>query len=280
VPSRREVRRREERERARHEEAERARAASRRLGRLFAFVGGGVVLLAAIVVALVLVVGGGDDGDAGGEEATATAVASATAPPVPAIADDDLVKEEFDGIPQSGSYLGSPSAPYTLVEFGDLVCPPCATYSKDILPPVVEQFVREGKVRVQFQPINLTREQSALAGQYAWAASKQDKLWDFITLWYRNQGDEDVPYVNDDFARAIAEKIPGLDADRLITDAHDPETRRKLDDFAQRFVGLGFSVVPSFAAGPAKGTLRPLDLGEDATSATRAVQLLVETGSG
>ena len=105
--------------------------------------------------------------------------------------------------------LGDPEAPYTLVEFGDLVCPPCATYSKDILPPVVEEYVREGELRIQFQPINLTREQSALAGQYAWAAAAQDKLWDFVTLWYRNQGDEDVPYVTDDFARAIAAKIPG-----------------------------------------------------------------------
>jgi hypothetical protein len=234
--------------------------------------------VAAIVVAVVLLTGGDDSG----EEPTATVAAtpSATAPPVPAIADDDIVKEEFADIPQSGSFLGSPSAPYTLVEFGDLVCPPCATYSKDILPPVVDKYVRDGQLRLQFQPVNLTREQSALAGQYAWAASMQNRLWNFVALWYRNQGDEDVPYVNDDFARAIAEKIPGLDPDRLIADAHKPTTRRKLDDFARRFVGLGFSVVPSFAAGPATGPLRPLDLGEDATSATRAVELLVATGVG
>ena len=189
---------------------------------------------------------------------------AATPVPVPEIKGDDLVKEELDGIQQDGSMLGDPEAPYTLVEFGDLVCPPCATYSKDILPPVVEQYVREGKLRIQFQPINLTRDQSALAGQYAWAAAAQDKLWAFVTLWYRNQGDEDVPYVTDDFARAIAAKIPGLEADKLIADAHQPETRRKLDDFARRFVDLSFSVVPSFAAGPKRGKLLAIDLGESA----------------
>lgn len=272
MPTRREVRRRDQRERERHEATKREQAVRRRRLRPIGVIVGVVALVAVAGVGVMLLAGGGDDNEP-------TDVA-ATPVPVPEITGDDLVKEEFDGIEQSGSMLGDPEAPYTLVEFGDLVCPPCATYSKDILPPVVQDYVREGKLRLQFQPINLTREQSALAGQYAWAAAAQDKLWEFVTLWYRNQGDEDVPYVTDDFARAIAAKIPGLDTDRLIADAHEPETRRKLDDFARRFVGFNFSVVPSFAAGPAEGELLAIDLGESSTTATRAIDQLVATGGG
>jgi protein-disulfide isomerase len=269
VPSRREVRRREEREREQHEAAERERTARKRRGRLVGAILGGIALVAVAVIVVVVTSGDGD-----GEQPAATTEAS-TPVPVPEIKGADLVKEELEGIAQSGSFLGDPQAPYTLVEFGDLVCPPCGTYSRDILPPVVERYVREGRLRVQFQPVNLTREQSALAGQYAWAAAAQDKLWEFVTLWYRNQGDEDTPYVTDEFARAVAAEIPGLDADRLIADAHKPETRRKLDDFARRFVSLNFSVVPSFVAGPAKGELNAIDLGESPTTATRAVDLLI-----
>lgn len=270
MPSRREVRRREEREREQHEAAERERTARKRRGRLVGAILGGIALVAIAVIVVVVVT----SGDGGGEQPAATTEAS-TPVPVPEIKGADLVKEELEGIEQSGSFLGDPQAPYTLVEFGDLVCPPCGTYSRDILPPVVERYVREGRLRVQFQPVNLTREQSALAGQYAWAAAAQDKLWEFVTLWYRNQGDEDTPYVTDEFARAVAAEIPGLDADRLIADAHKPETRRKLDDFARRFVSLNFSVVPSFVAGPAKGELNAIDLGESPTTATRAVDLLI-----
>jgi protein-disulfide isomerase len=275
VPSRREVRRREERERARHEEAERALQAKRKRTRRLGALAAGVALLAAVALVVVLVAGGGDNPDT-----TAESTPTPKATPVPEPQGADLVREELDGIEQSGSMLGDPSAPYTLVEFGDLVCPPCGVYSRDILPPVVQDYVREGKLRVQFQPINITREYSALAGQYALAAGKQDKLWDFVTLWYRNQGDEDVNYVNDDFARAIAAKIPGLDADQLIADAHKPDTRRKLDDFARRFVGLGFSVVPSFAAGPPRGNIAPIELGESSSTATRAIDHLLATGAG
>jgi protein-disulfide isomerase len=272
VPSRREIRREEERERARHEEAERVRKASRRRKLIL---GAGAALVAVIVAVVVVVVTRGNDG-----ETPAEPPAAAVATPVPEPKGADLVAEELDGIEQDGSMLGDPAAPYTLVEFGDLVCPPCGVYSRDILPRVVQDYVREGKLRIQFQPINLTRAYSALAGQYAWAAAGQNKLWDFITLWYRNQGDEDVNYVTDEFARAIAAKIPGLDAERLIEDAHKPETRHKLDDFARRFVGFGFSVVPSFAAGPARGDLLAIDLGETASTATRAVDHLLATGVG
>ena len=47
----------------------------------------------------------------------------------------------LDGIPQSGTALGSPEAPVTLVEYADLQCPYCAEWTHRTFPALVDQYV-------------------------------------------------------------------------------------------------------------------------------------------
>ena len=51
------------------------------------------------------------------------------------------------------------------------------------------------------------------------AAAQQNKAWQLLDLLYQNQGDETQDWLTDDFARAIAAKVPGLDVDKLFADA-------------------------------------------------------------
>lgn len=271
-------RRRDERARAAHEEAEAERAATaerrRRLKRLG---GAGLALaaVAAIVIALVLV--GGDED----EPVTPPRSEVEATPTVPAeIKGADLAAEEIDGIEQSGNALGDPEAPFTLVEYADLVCPPCAVYSNDILPAIIKDHVRKGELRIEFRPFGFVKEWSTPAAQYAWAAADQDLMWPFAKVWYANQGDENSDYVSDDFARAIAAEVPDMNVDQLIADAKLPATREKLDDIARSFLTFNLQIVPSFVAGRTGQTLRPMELGESATEASRAIDLLIATGVG
>jgi protein-disulfide isomerase len=52
----------------------------------------------------------------------------------------------LEGIPQSGSTLGRPDAPVTLVEFADLQCPYSAQWSNRAFAEIVRAYVRPGKV--------------------------------------------------------------------------------------------------------------------------------------
>jgi protein-disulfide isomerase len=84
----------------------------------------------------------------------------------------DAAPVSFAGIPQDGTALGSASAPATPTEYADLQCPFCADYARDVLPAVVERYVRTGRLRlelrlrpaaIRLQPREITPEAFASA---------------------------------------------------------------------------------------------------------------------
>jgi protein-disulfide isomerase len=259
--------RKERREQARSARLEAERheaAASARRRRLIQL--GGVLGLAVVVVIVAIVL------SSNGAKPAARA-------PGEAIAGQNLAAAEFAGIPQSGSVLGNPKATHTLVEYGDLICPACKAYSDDIIPSVVQSYVRTGKLRFEFRPFGFIRDWSAQAAQYAWAAGLQNKQFNFSKLWYTNQLDEDDNYVSDAFARKIAAGVPGLDADKMIADASSAQVKASVADTQRAFTTLGFNATPSFAAGTTGGTLRPFDLGGSVASAKAALDKLIGASS-
>jgi protein-disulfide isomerase len=248
---------RREQARAAREAAERREAAQavrrRRLIQL-----GGLVGLAAVVVVVAIAISSG--GAKGPQKKAGEKVAG-----------QSLVAAEFDGIPQNGAVLGDPKAPATLVEYGDLVCPACKAYSDDVIPAIVQKYVRTGKLRMEFKAFQFVRPWSQQAAQYAWAAGEQDKLWNFSKLWYLNQGDESTNYVNDAFARNIASGVPGLDAAKLIADSKSAKVKNEAAGTAKEFQTFGFDATPSFAGGPTGDTLKPVDLSQDPDKAVAAL---------
>jgi protein-disulfide isomerase len=147
--------------------------------------------LAVVVVAVLIVIsqsqGGGDGGDA-------SDVAGAAE-----------IERQLAGIPQSGMVLGEPGAKVTLVEFGDLQCPVCKGFAEEILPPLIETQVRSGEARIEFRNFTIIGQESIPAGAAAVAAGEQGRGWNFVELFYRNQGREASGYVTDSFLTAVAE---------------------------------------------------------------------------
>ncbi len=101
--------------------------------------------------------------------------------------------------------LGDPKAPVELVEFGDLQCPVCKAASEEALPPIFDGAVAKGEAKISFRNFIIISEESEPAGAAAIAAGEQGRGWNFIELFYRNQGVERSGYVTDEFLTAIAE---------------------------------------------------------------------------
>ena len=161
---------------------------------------GGAVVVALVLIGASLVFAGGDD------ETTPTQTTSTPS-------------TLFDGIAQDGTMLGDPAAKVTLIEYADLQCPICRQYSESILPTLVDEYVRTGKIRMEFRGLHFLGPDSEKALRHALAAGEQNHLWDFQEGLYRRQGDENSGWVTDELLREVGDSIPGLDVDKVFADA-------------------------------------------------------------
>ena len=151
----------------------------------------------------------------------------------------------FAGIPQSGAVLGDPKAPVTMVEFVDLQCPFCREYTTNVLPTLVDRYVRTGKLRMVMRPVAIIGPDSQRAGVAAQAAAKQNRLWQFADAFYLEQKQENSGYVTDDFLRRIA-------ADSRVS----PEAVVAAANSGGVPSNDGVQSTPSFELGPTGGTLK------------------------
>src|SRR3954454_4688045 len=73
----------------------------------------------------------------------------------------------FAGLPQHGTTLGSASAPATLIGFADLQYPFCGRYGREVLPSVVDGYVRPGKLGLELNLLTFLGEDSVRAAEAA-----------------------------------------------------------------------------------------------------------------
>lgn len=231
--------RKQQREQARAERLameQKAAAEQKRKQRLWLL--GGVVAMAAVVVVVLVVISGGDSKGGDGDRVEGTAD----------------IRAMLAGVPQSGQALGNPKAPVTLVEFADLQCPFCKEFADNVTPRLIQDYVRTNKLRMEFEPLTFIGPDSERAARYALAAGEQNKLWNFVELFYRNQGTENTGYADDDFIAKIgaAAGVNAAQADAAKGSAATTAALAKANTLAQR---NQVNSTPSFLIGRTGGPL-------------------------
>jgi protein-disulfide isomerase len=187
----------------------------------------GVALVA--VVAAVLVSRGGGGSGSGDRSAQTKQVSSL-----------------FAGLPQHGTQIGDPKARFTLVEFADLQCPICKRYTDDVLPSVVRDYVRPGRIKMDLKLRTFIGPDSVTAAKLAAGAAQQSRIWPFADLFYRNQGTENSGYVTQDFLKRIAQDTPGLDAQKALAAADAGAAKRLLQQDETLAGALRSNATPDF----------------------------------
>jgi protein-disulfide isomerase len=153
---------------------------------------------------------------------------------------------ELAGIPQDDRVLGNPAAKVTLIEYADPQCPACRFYTEDMFPTVVDEYVRPGKVASEFRGFPFIGPDSVKTLRFIYAAGLQDKLWEYQEALYRNQGGENDGWVTDDLLRELAGEIPGLDVDKLFSDAESEAITQQADAASGEAEAAGVQGTPSF----------------------------------
>lgn len=113
-------------------------------------------------------------------------------PPPPSASADLLVN------PTSAS-LGNPDAPVTVVEFSDFQCPYCNRFHEIAEPKIIEEYVRNGKVRFVYRDfpfldgfpgIPEDQKESHWAAEAARCAGDQGKYWEYHDYLFDHQSGE------------------------------------------------------------------------------------------
>lgn len=136
----------------------------------------GVSLLAAVLLALVIVLAlrnGGDDelGD-----------------PPPEI---DQALADLPIEMQNGTKLGSDDAPVKLVQFEDFQCPHCLTYTLNIEPFLVEEFVKAGLLQIEFRHYPVVGRESVTAAVASECAAEQNRMFEYANRLFAKQAEGD-----------------------------------------------------------------------------------------
>jgi protein-disulfide isomerase len=217
-------------------------APAERRAKLLQVAAGAAFLALAVVLVLIVInaSGGGDGGDTNLEGA-------------------DEINRSLQGIPQRDMLLGDPGAPVELVEFGDLQCPYCAAYAEEVLPPIIENQVKKGQVKIDFRNRTIIGLESTDAAAAALAAGAQGRGWNFVEIFYRNQGGENTGYADDgNFLEAVAEGAGVKDLGRWNDDRADLVA--EVEEINAEAQQLGIEGTPTFAVkGPNTDGLEVID---------------------
>jgi protein-disulfide isomerase len=202
------------------EPASRRRASPRVL-----LVAAAVIAIAVVGVALAFVLSGGSSSSVPARGSLSGAL--------PASSEVDQL---LSGIPQHGNVLGSPSAPVKLVEYVDPQCPYCREFETQVMPTLIDRYVRPGKVQVEARLLDFVGPDSKRGRDAIIAAGNQNKLFNMMQVLYSNQGTENTGWLSDSMVTNAAASVPGLDVPKLLSERNASATEtlgRTYDSQAQ-----------------------------------------------
>jgi protein-disulfide isomerase len=231
---------------------ERARAESARRTRRLRMVGG-VVVVAIALVAVAIAISSGGSGSIKVVKPNSPAAKKAAA----------SVNSLLHGIPQQGDTLGSPSAKVTLTEYGDLVCPVCKAFALGAENQLIANEVRSGKVKIVYKALETASGEANnsmfVPTQTAALAAGQQKLgWNFIMLFYHEQGDETQSYVTDNYLGGLAEQVPGLNVGQWSSDRQSSSLTAQVNQDTQDAASAGYASTPTLLVTGPKSQARPI----------------------
>jgi protein-disulfide isomerase len=85
--------------------------------------------------------------------------------------------------------LGAPDARVVLIVYSEFKCPFCGKFAKDVMPRLISDFVKPGRIRVVFRhfPLDELHPFARPAAEATWCLAKQGQFWEMHDKLFANQ---------------------------------------------------------------------------------------------
>jgi protein-disulfide isomerase len=124
--------------------------------------------------------------------------------------------------------------------------------------------VRSGRVKLLYRSLETATGNSPNPSIFptqqaaALAAGNQAHAWDYILLFYHQQGSEGTDYVNTNFLNGLARQIPSLNFSKWSADRNSPTLSAQVQGDGQTASSKGFNSTPTIVVQGPKGTAKPI----------------------
>jgi protein-disulfide isomerase len=148
------------------------------------------------------------------------------------------------GIPTSHRTIGDPSAPVTVVEWGDYQCPYCGVFSRDVQPHLIQEYVSTGQVRFEYRDLAFLGEESNRAAEAAACAGDQDAFWRYHDTLFANQHGENQGAFSRERLEAMARQL-NLDMGEFTQCLENKKHEDRVNAMRQEAQDLGITATPT-----------------------------------
>jgi protein-disulfide isomerase len=130
-------------------------------------------------------------------------------------------QELFGGVPQEGDRLGSSDAAVTIQVFNDLQCADCRADFLSTIPSLTEDYARPGEAQLLYRHYSNSENVQQLGFFGAEAAADQGYGWQYVYLFFRNQGEAGHFGADQNFLESVAGGIEELNFPEWKEDLED-----------------------------------------------------------
>ena len=118
----------------------------------------------------------------------------------------------------------------------------CDDYEVHTVDPLIEEYARTGEAKFEFRNYSLGQAETTKAAYAATAAGQQDREWQFVETFFRNQDAAPAGNVSEEFLNDIVNSITDLDLATWQQDMASPEVKARVDADAQLAADYGLRV--------------------------------------
>jgi protein-disulfide isomerase len=141
--------------------------------------------------------------------------------------------------------LGDVDAPVLMIEWADFQCPFCGAFARDTKPELIDRYVDEGLLRIEWRDFAILGEESQTAALGGRAAAEQDAFWELHDEIFAHDRERNAGELAKESLIEMADEL-GLDAERFAEDFGDPTHQRAAQEDLQLGDAIGITATPAF----------------------------------